>query len=141
MFKCIHCGHEFDEPQKDYDRGTGRMDECCPNCGSEDIVEVKECALCGELHAEEYLIEGVCEKCLEKKVAMETAMTYGMYRKSCVELNGLLAYAFTASEIEEILTAVLKSVGPWADHYVKDFCMDDKYDFAEWLKGEDDDTD
>lgn len=40
VYKCLHCGFEFDEPARTYD--GGHYDAECPNCGSEDIEHTEE---------------------------------------------------------------------------------------------------
>lgn len=40
VYKCLHCGFEFDEPARTYD--GGHYDADCPNCGSEDIERTEE---------------------------------------------------------------------------------------------------
>lgn len=40
IYKCVHCGFEFDEPARTYD--GGHYDTDCPNCGSEDIERTEE---------------------------------------------------------------------------------------------------
>lgn len=40
VYKCLHCGFEFDEPARTYD--GGHYDAECPNCGSEDIERTEE---------------------------------------------------------------------------------------------------
>lgn len=136
MFICMHCGHEFEEPQKDYDRGTGHMDECCPNCGSEDFEEAAECEICGTTHSVDALENGVCKDCLEKRATLENAYAYGEKYRTSIEINGLLAYAFDAKEIEGFLRMVLRE-SRYKDRDARNFCMDDPYEFAKFIKEED----
>lgn len=137
MFKCMHCGHEFEEiDRKHYDNSTGVWEEYCPNCGSEDIEEAAQCEICGDWHAADYLHCGVCEKCAELDDPRE-AYAYGSARKSCVELNGFLAYSYSAQEIEAALWKDLMSSRPsLVKEYANKFITDDLGDFAEWYKEE-----
>ena len=133
MYKCMHCGHEFDEPHKDYDRGTGYTDCECPNCGSEDFEEVAECKLCGSYHVEDEMAHGVCKTCIGKMITLDRAYEYGAERKTAVELNGLLAYAFSTTEIENILFSILRLEGYHGKQDAEDYCTDDITDFADWV--------
>ena len=137
MFKCMHCGHEFEEiDRKHYDSSTGVWEEYCPNCRSEDIEEAEQCDICGEWHAADYLKCGVCKKCAERDDPRE-AYAYGAERKTCVELNGFLAYAYSAQEIEAALWQDLMSSRPGlVKEYANRFITDDLGDFAEWWKEE-----
>lgn len=137
MFICMHCGNTFDEPEKQYDHGTGHWDEECPNCGSEDFEEAAECSECGRVHAVDALIDGLCAECIEKKSDdILTAYQYGESRTQTVELNGMLASAFTKEQIEDLLYKVL-TMTDTAAREAKRFCKDDLYDFAQFLKERD----
>lgn len=133
MYKCFHCGFEFPDPKKVYDHGTGGCDYECPNCESADIEEVAECAECGAMKCKDSLLNGLCEDCIS--IAAEdarTAFLYGADRTDCVELNGLLAWVLTRNQIEAIITNYLMNNGDlFAD--AKEYCLDDKDDFSEWL--------
>ena len=138
MYKCLHCGYEFDQPTNRYNLTVKQHDEegFCPNCGSVDFEEAEQCDICGEWHAADYLRGGVCEKCRERDDPRE-AYAYGSARKSCVELNGFLAYAYSAQEIEAALWQDLMSSRPaLVKEYANKYITDDIGDFAEWLKEE-----
>jgi hypothetical protein len=78
----------------------------------------------------------VCEKCCERDDPRE-AYAYGADRKECVELNGFLAYAYSAQEIEAALWKDLMSSRPsLVKEYANKYITDDIGDFAEWLKEE-----
>lgn len=42
MYECYECGEEFETPATDIDIETGERFNCCPSCGSDDIVEVDD---------------------------------------------------------------------------------------------------
>lgn len=148
MYICLHCGHHFDGDEivaKHYDRATGTWDaEECPECGSEDFEEAGHCIKCDGYfplddsnNPENYMVGSICKDCVEKAQTFDNALKYGADRKTAVELNGFIAYAFSAAEIEEILANILE---PENEHVPKDaanFCGDDVYDFSEWLEGQD----
>ena len=136
MYICLHCGHEFDEiDRKHYDHGTGVWEEYCPCCGSEDFEEAAECVECGAVKSVDYLVNGWCDDCLNIAADdYKTVFEYGADRTAVVELNGVLAREFSRTEIEAILLNHLMNNGD-LKKATKDFAFDDKYDFADWLKG------
>lgn len=138
-YVCIHCGYHFSEPHIDYDRGTGHYDKTCPNCGSEDIELAGHCVKCDEDFPIDDMVGSICKGCVEKSQTFDNALKYGAYRKESIEINGFLAWAFSSSEINEILTNVLKieSGHEVGKEDAKQFCSDDIYDFSEWLEGQD----
>lgn len=140
MYICLHCGHTFETPVKYmYNTAVKMWDEdaSCPNCGSEDFEEAAECRECGALRSADSLIDGLCEGCLQEAASdLEKAYEYGNERKQAVEVNGILARAFTATQIEDILTGWLMNNGDFEKEF-HDFALDDWHDFAEWLKERD----
>lgn len=136
MYKCLHCGHEFEEiDRRHYDRGTGVWEEYCPNCGSEDFEECFKCAVCDENFVEEEMIGcHVCKDCLDKSVTFVNALRYGKERTESVEINGFLAWCFSPEQIESILLKNLQTESQdWRQRMTREFCTDDKYDFADFL--------
>lgn len=136
MWYCLHCGHEFEEPVNRYNKRWSDSDDSeqtCPNCGSHDIEEGEECVECGAVKSPENLILGWCADCLNQAAEdMRTAYEYGAEHTEVVELNGVLASAFSKVQIEAILTNYLMNNGDFGKE-CKDFALDDKYDFADWL--------
>lgn len=69
---CEECGHVATEDELDYyeerDTGEGGYGNVmyslplCPECGSEDLIEAKECPICGEWHGNDDVI---CDPCTE----------------------------------------------------------------------------
>lgn len=135
FFVCLHCGHEFswEELKRTYDRGTGHYDDECPNCGSEDIEEAESCVECGAVKSKDSLINGICAGCIKEAADdMRLAYQYGAARTSVIELNGVLARAFTRVQIEAILENWLMVNGDFGKECFQ-FATDDECDFAEWL--------
>lgn len=135
FFVCLHCGHEFswEELKRTYDRGTGHYDDECPNCGSEDIEEAESCVECGAVKSKDSLINGICAGCIKEAADdMRLAYQYGAERTSVIELNGVLARAFTRVQIEAILENWLMVNGDFGKECFQ-FATDDEGDFAEWL--------
>ena len=139
MFVCMHCGHEFEDiDARNYDNSTGTWEEYCPNCGSEDFEEAEKCEVCGEWHLAEKVVNGMCENCLKEEATVPNAFAWGEYEKQGVELNGFVAWAFTPDEINSILLTELMKNKDLADKYARDYCMDDTWAFADYLKKEED---
>lgn len=73
MYRCPHCGDEFDRPKivKVYERHTELPgnpaevleEEHCPHCGDDMIEESEPCVVCG-VHFPDY--GDVCSGCLDK---------------------------------------------------------------------------
>ena len=71
MYKCKDCGSVFEDEEavkKQYWEGS---DDCghyvnyyvCPECGSDEIAEAKECHKCGLYEIEEEMEEELCLYC------------------------------------------------------------------------------
>lgn len=66
-YRCEDCGYVFDEPYIYEEPDVGYAAMWCPSCHSDDIIEVKECKLCGELAPAHLLtIDGYCGACVKK---------------------------------------------------------------------------
>lgn len=73
MYKCVDCGHIFEECAVWYeDRGefwgascSERM-EGCPKCRGY-FEEASECKECGKIEFDDELIDGLCRSCREEK--------------------------------------------------------------------------
>lgn len=140
MYICMHCGNQFEEiDRKHYDSATGVYEEYCPNCGSDFFEEAEQCEICGDWHAVGYLNGGVCESCMEKQSTIENALAWGEEDTAGVELNGFLAWAFSPSEIEEVLKNELMKNEDLAKKYAHQFCFDDPDAFAQWFKKKEED--
>lgn len=83
MYKyiCQKCGHGFDEYESGttYEmigegvmRGLCPMEMCCPECGSTELDDARECEFCGEIYSEDDMIDvdGVwyCKECAKAVV-------------------------------------------------------------------------
>lgn len=132
---CLHCGHRFTNPTNRYNKAINRWEDDaeCPNCGSEDFEDAEACSECGTEHLEENLIHGLCEECIKKAARdVRTGVKYGADRTTPVEINGVLAAAYSTEEINAILLNHIMNngdLGFWA----RQFATDDKYDFSYWL--------
>ena len=141
MYICEKCHNTFEEPKELKNMGgdIGESDYCCPWCGyTEEFSEVIECAICGEIVRESETEECVCEKCLNKYAGRKHAFQLGDKNKDFVFLNGFVVSFFDEKEVEQILREVLVH-RYWEsdiDEKGKEYCLDDKWEFANYLKKE-----
>lgn len=78
-YKCNECGYVFDEPYEYEEPDVGYAALWCPECHSDDIVEVRECKLCDELTPIHLLtIDGYCPDCVKR-----TARKLNMFLNKC----------------------------------------------------------
>lgn len=98
-----------------------------------DEPEMVTCPICEQEVPDDQCIWGVCDSCLAKAETFDTAMDYGNDRKVAIEINGYLAYEFSAGDIAEILErelALFRLTGCAEYH---GYLTDDSSDFAGWL--------
>lgn len=146
MYKCNMCGSEVEENDlptytEDFGFETGIgwksaeqsfIGNC--SCGGE-FEEATQCEVCYEWFCDEELENGVCNHCIENSVSIGNAIKFGNYYKETVELNGIYRSLFSDIEINKILESKLVGVTD-INKKIEDFCLCDKYDFAEFLKEE-----
>ena len=78
-YKCNDCGWVFDEPYIYEEPDVGYAAAWCPECHSDDIIEVSECKFCGELYPTHNLtIDGYCPDCVKR-----TARKLNMFLNKC----------------------------------------------------------
>ena len=84
MYKCIDCGHLFEEGEQSvwYENqgechGRIAMEKFsgCPVCKG-DYEEVYQCEQCGDWHTENELYDGWCEDCLRETINYDTFFEY-----------------------------------------------------------------
>ena len=79
MYKCNDCGWVFEEPYEYEERDVGYHADWCPECHSDDIVEVRACKLCDELTPIHLLtIDGYCPDCVKR-----TARKLNLFLNKC----------------------------------------------------------
>ena len=143
-FKCLDCGHIFEEGEQSrweehYPYGMGYAAEefsGCPICNG-DFEETKQCEICGGEFLEDELNGGcVCDDCVEEyKRDLETCYAIAeTTEKQEIKINALLASLFDVDEIEAILYQQLESVKDNID--CSAFINEDKHLFAEKLAEE-----
>lgn len=122
MLVCRDCGETYydwdDVPCVDdyeyVDTGCGSM--CVANngysecrCGSDDIVEAKECAECGMYIPKDG--PDLCEDCLNEKIHnKDLAFQYGTDNRDSIELNSFILHLFNydTHKIEQVLKRVIE---------------------------------
>ena len=78
-YKCNECGWVFDEPYIYEEPDVGYAAAWCPECHSDDIIEVSECKFCEELTPIHMLtIDGYCPDCVKR-----TARKLNMFLNKC----------------------------------------------------------
>ena len=143
-YKCLDCGHIFEEGEQaiweeHHPYGMGYAEEefsGCPICAG-DYEETKQCKICGGEFLEDELLGGcICEDCVEEhKRDLKTCYAIAeSTEKQEIKINALLASVFDITEIEEILYQQLESMGNNNDFSA--FINEDKDWFAEKLAEE-----
>lgn len=135
MYICMDCHHEFEHPKQTHNGGYYEEEWYeCPDCGSTDYEELAECSECGAEKIKDHLINGMCEDCINEAADdLRLLYEYGADRTQSVEINGVLAYAFSRVQIDAILTNWLMTNGDFKKE-AQDYALDDKDDFSMWLK-------
>ena len=78
-YKCNDCGWVFDEPYLYEEPDVGYAALWCPECHSDDIIEVAECKFCEELTPiHDLTIDGYCPDCVRR-----AAKKYDMFLNKC----------------------------------------------------------
>lgn len=130
---CEECEKVIDEEELEtYKEPHGEVFNMWCYCGGE-YVPAETCELCGEPCLKIY--SGVCAECLNDCAELEEAIDYGEQNKKEILINGYLAREFTLEEIELILMREVreeKRLGLKLKY--EEFCLEDKCDFAEFLK-------
>lgn len=114
MYICEKCGNHFEHFKvRRYESSTGWEDQVCPICESENFTEAGHCIKCGGYFPLDDMIGSICKECVEKRATIVNAYQYGLDRNiDTHELDGA------------------------SDKQIRDYCMNDKYDFSEWLEGQ-----
>lgn len=83
MFKCLNCGHLFDEGEQAvaHDRhgfrfGSGEEYSACPVCGGTDLEATVRCRKCGGEYLEADMHGSFCYQCVSDYVNRDTFLEY-----------------------------------------------------------------
>ena len=144
-YYCADCELVFDEYDaechvcREYDdRGYVDVVEyyACPSCGSENICEAVECAICGEWYADGELIGDVCEECLKAATTPENIWKYskqeGEMKKIVLSVPDVVADYFERREIVAMIRKAFCELKD--DARIAEYCMLDKESFADFCR-------
>lgn len=142
-YKCLDCGHIFEEgEQARWSEGRGEFwgSPCseemtgCPLCKG-DYEKTFRCAVCGSEHLEDELSGGVCNECIDE-YRKDFSSCYEISRGETqeIEINALLASLFNVADIERILKEYV--LYRWQDVDCSPFIDEDKSWFGERLAEE-----
>lgn len=145
MYRCLECGHIFEEgEQKEISETIGEFGSypatitrmCCPLCNGE-YEEVHYCKMCGSCFSDEYLNGGICDSCIESyKNDIEVCYKISKGETTPVKINCFLASMFLEEEIDEILIEKLREKAKTENVDCSSFINDDKMWFGEMLECE-----
>lgn len=83
MFKCLNCGHLFDEGEQAVKRdrhgfkdGPAEEYSTCPVCGYTDLEQTVRCRKCGGEYLEEEMHGHICDKCVSDYVNYDTFLQF-----------------------------------------------------------------
>ena len=129
-------------------------DRCgCIYCGGA-VEEAEKCEICNEYNLKEDLINGICKDCIEKAIEYDTALCYLKSRNLLCDFFLLFYWGcalrikdkeeYDSREINDILENVFKEKSEaekkfGGNHFlkiIKEFILDDAYDWAEYLREE-----
>lgn len=82
MYKCLNCGHVFDEGEQQILKDNHGMEggfyekmSVCPMCGG-DYEEAEYCQRCEQVFIKDKLFNGICEDCLNARADYDTVLRY-----------------------------------------------------------------
>lgn len=113
MYKCLNCGHIFDEGEQAYwdepRRDWSERHSGCPLC-KHSYEKTVRCQICESEHLKNELLGGVCEECIDE-YRKDPEMCYNVFKeeKESIKINAFLAAVFDENEIERILYQIVKS--------------------------------
>jgi len=146
MYKCNSCGEEFSPDDAEQEtfieyHGTSVVSDICPHCGSSNIEEMYECKVCGNLFTDSDLTDYVCDNCISENATLENAIKFGNDTKVHVQINSFYREIFDERMINSIIGIFVKKakVG-WDIDKAEKFCLEDKSEFAEWLRNREEDN-
>jgi hypothetical protein len=137
-YKCLSCGHVFEEGEQacwTESRGEYWGFPCyesmsgCPVC-KEEYEETVQCAVCGSEHFEDELNGGVCDECIDEyRKNFNACYELSLGETTKIKINSLLASLFEESDIEQILKEYIRD--KWQDVDCSQFIDEDKSWFGE----------
>jgi len=136
MLKCQKCEAVYEEPVYHYEDDTGYGYYTCPECGYDEYDEVAECVCCGEFFEVDDLWSGFCDGCLEKEADYCNAVDFGMYvAKQSQGINDFYLYVIGEENVNHMLSLAMhnKRSPDYLEEDAKNYCLEDRSSFADWL--------
>lgn len=124
MYKCIECGHVFDEEDvAEWEEARGEYwgTPCsekmsgCPVCHGA-YEKVSRCEICGKPCIEDELNYGICDDCIDSyKFNFDKCYELSIGESETVEINALIASILDPSDINQILVEYIRKNLPDID--------------------------
>ena len=156
MIMCLNCGSFFPDDDMGHAKDTTGESLCvCPDCGSPDLTEADQCAICGEPYDVGDLIYGtVCDGCFRKHRTIREFCEWSdtfLDRSEPTPLDDLVltqilrlsyrpGYVFCESETHEMLRKIFDECAATKygaiilEGYITDHLTGEwRSEYAEWL--------
>lgn len=105
---------------------------------SDNGTYIVKCPICGQYYNELEYCNEICEECqerLERESTTQNAMSLGRDCRQNVKINSYLLRYFTETQIEVLLETFLIDNKGFQDQIAREFCLEDKESFNEFLEG------
>ena len=142
-WKCRRCSAEFDIPRRIINGGgdIGEDYAVCPSCGSAEYEKACECSVCHRtMFCDESVSGCICCDCFKEnaenvssvlKYVTDRGLEEDFYIRSIFDDDKTLLY-------NTLKEAFLKWPKEQQEHFAKGFADDDKDDYADWLRDQED---
>lgn len=116
-YKCLECGHIFENGEAREVREDDGYVYVCPICGG-DFEKTVKCSLCKGEFLEDELNGGVCDECIDEyrnqaKICVDISEQEGT--KAKINVNYLIPFILSEEDINDILIEYIKKEKPNAD--------------------------
>ena len=135
-YKCLECGHIFENGEAREVREDDGYVYVCPICGG-DFEKTVKCSLCKGEFLEDELNGGVCDECIDEyrnqaKICVDISEQEGT--KAQINVNYLIPFILSEEDINDILIEYIEKEKPNAD--CSAYIDEDKSWFGEMLAKE-----
>lgn len=116
-YKCLECGHIFENGEAREVREDDGYVYVCPICGG-DFEKTVKCSLCKGEFLEDELNGGVCDECIDEyrnqaKICVDISEQEGT--KAKINVNYLIPFILSEEDINDILIEYIEKEKPNAD--------------------------
>lgn len=146
MFKCLECGHVFEEgKQLQWTETHGEPMDGCPICRSA-YAETVRCKTCGSAHLDDELYDGICLECLDDNITYDTFLEYLKDTEGALEhfmlavvlgtkdkLHAMLEEWYRRFKADDKLHGKAEFLNKMRKYILNDDGVYGRTDFAEWL--------